>query len=392
MTPPLRVMEIIAGFAVEGPSGGIAQFGINLVQAMDGEKFERILCGLWDYQTEPEKRRICELNQKGIITFAAAAWEEEKPYHSFLRSLQKMDTWLKKHPVDVIHSHSEFGDAAALYLGLKHRVPILARTVHNNTLWRRRPFRRIFLVNLLYPLAFQLEAGVSQDIVDQLNRRPLARILGKKGQVLYNSIDFSRFNNVVPCNRSEKLASLNIPVDAILAGSVGRITEQKGYTYLLEAAARVIQQEPRFHFIIIGTGPQEQALKEKAARLHLDKYITWTGARSDVPELLSCMDMFISSSLWEGLPTVLMESMSMGTPIVATDIPGTKEVIEPMKTGLLVTPGDPEELARSILSLWSMPELAQELSRQAQKAVVKFDIKSVAGQYERLYEELVSSQ
>jgi glycosyltransferase involved in cell wall biosynthesis len=387
MNRPLHVMQLIAGFAVEGPSGGIAQFGINLAQALDPQIIERTLCGLWDYKTESEKERIAVLRTKGMHVFAAGEWEEAKPYHSFVRSLQVVDSWLKRHPVDIIHSHSEFGDAAALYLGLKHRIPCLIRTLHNNTIWTHRPWRRLFLVNIMYPLIFQVEAAVSEDIVSQLNRRPLARLLGKKGRVLYNSIDLSRFEGRTVVDREKLLSGLGIPPGRLVIGTVGRLTEQKGYTFLLDAAARVVKQEPDCHFIIIGSGKMEQELKEKAHHLELNNHLTWAGARNDVPDLLQCLDIFVSSSLWEGLPTVLMESMVSNVPVVATNIPGTREVIAHQDTGLLAAPANPEALAEGIITLIQDRDLAAHLARRARASVARFDIYSVAQKYEQLYQE-----
>jgi glycosyltransferase involved in cell wall biosynthesis len=383
----IHVMEIIAGFSVEGPSGGIAQFGINLIKCLDPDLYSRTLCGLWGYHTAPENQRIEEMNKEGIHTFAAQAWDEDKPYQSFFGSIRAINRFIENHPVDIIHSHSEFGDAAALICGWKNRVPVLMRTVHNNTIWTRRPFRRLFLVNLLYPIAFRKEIGVSQNIVDKLDQRPLAKLVKRRAALLYNSIDLSRFTQMHRPDKTQLLEKLNIHPEAVIAGSVGRLTEQKGYKYLLEAAKIILEKQPNYHFLIIGSGGSEQELKNKSRQLGIEDQVTFTGPRNDVIDLLSCMNVFVSSSLWEGLPTVIMESMAAGIPVVATDIPGTTEIITHEKNGLLVPPGNPQALAEGILKMVNSPGLAERCIKEAKESVKRFDIKTIARQHQGLYEK-----
>ncbi|MEZ4637263.1 MAG: glycosyltransferase [Caldilineaceae bacterium] len=130
--------------------------------------------------------------------------------------------------------------------------------------------------------------------------------------------------------------ALGIAPDAPVIGSVGRFSEQKGYRYFLEAAALLARDLPQARFVLVGSGETESALKTQADALNLGEKIIFTGARDDVETLLPIMDVFVSSSLWEGLPTVILEAMLAETPVVATAVAGTTELVEDGVTGALV--------------------------------------------------------
>jgi glycosyltransferase involved in cell wall biosynthesis len=381
----VRVVQIISGFAVEGPSGGLGRSGIALCRALDREQIEPVVCALWDYGTTHERDRITQLNEEGIEAFAAAPWREEAPYRSFWEAVKGMRSRLAGTQVDVLHSHSEFGDVAALLLKRASSAKIVARTVHNQE-WKKRPLRRVYLTNLMYPLLFDVEIGVSQGLVDYLNARPLARIMGRKARLIYPAFDFSRFYHL-SVDVSEKKRGLNIPAQAQVVGTVGRLMKQKGYRFLVQAAAQVLARQPGVYFIIIGEGEQGDELKALARNLGIDCNIIFTGMRSDVEELLAVMDLFVSTSLWEGLPGVILESMASGVPVVATNILGTRELIQDGENGILVPVQDAGATARAIIEMLQQPEYRRTISTAALGTPGKYAIETVAEKYKALYQE-----
>ena len=105
------------------------------------------------------------------------------------------------------------------------------------------------------------------------------------------------------------------------------------------------------------------------------------------------MDLFVSSSLWEGLPTVLLEAMAAGVPVIATRVSGTIELVENGITGVLVAPGDPQQLATAILAALVQPASGQAMAARAREFVfARFDIAAVARQHEAIYQELAPPQ
>jgi glycosyltransferase involved in cell wall biosynthesis len=388
-TSRMRVLQIIFGLDIESKGGGIERFGVDLTRSLDSELFEVILCGLARYETAFESRRLQELASQGVQTYLATTWEENRPYQSFWRAFTAIRSYIRRTPVDIVHSHNEFADILALLLKISNPGLKILRTVHYgyHFEWRKRPIRRLLLTNFLYPVLFDAETGVSQTIADRLNHRRLAALLNRKAICIHNAIDLRRFDHV-RVDWVEKKKSLGLPPNAALIGSIGRLTEQKGYPILVDAAAQVLQKLPQSYFLIIGDGEMRAELKQRARSLGVEERVNFCGPRSDVEELLGCMDLFASSSLWEGLPTVIMEAMASGVPVVATDIPGTRDLIQDGDNGWLAPTGDPGALADAILTAMGTPELRASMSERGLQVVRAYSIESVAAQYAALYQEL----
>jgi glycosyltransferase involved in cell wall biosynthesis len=386
MDKRIRVGQIIYGFGPEG--GGAARFAVDLSRSLDPQRFERRIFALWDMGSAVERERTHQLGEQGIEALAASRWEADKPYASFGRAWQELRTELARQPADILHSHSEFGDVAALLArGLGSRPKIL-RTIHNGHQleWRRRPLRRLLLTNLLYPLRFDQEIGVSQSIVDQLNRRPVARLLRRQGRLFPNAIDLERFSGAA--QRSKVRAELNLDEDAILVGSAGRMAEEKGFRYLIEAAAQICQDFPRVRFVLAGSGPLQNELHEQAQRLGLEGRLLYAGYRSDIEDWMAGLDLFVSSSLWEGLPTAILESMAAGVPVVATDIEANRGLITDRQNGWLAAPGDGAALASAIAEALRGEEERKAFARRSCELVKRFSIQSIAAEIAAVYEDL----
>ncbi len=166
------------------------------------------------------------------------------------------------------------------------------------------------------------------------------------------------------------------------------MTEQKGYVYLLQAMPLILQQIPDAELVLIGDGEECSHLKNQAVQLGIGNHVHFLGRRNDIPQLLSEMDVFVLPSLWEGLPTVILESMIAGTPVVATDIPGTQELVQDGESGWLVEPADPNSLALAIIKVLKSPADLELIKQKAFKTVDQFSIQTVSTQYEELYRSL----
>jgi glycosyltransferase involved in cell wall biosynthesis len=382
MPARIRVLQLIKNFSIESGGGGIERFGISLAQALDPLRFQVTVCGLWNMGTPVERERIQQISASGVSAFTTAAWNEDHPYQAFRQASQGLRAWISQNPMDILHCHSEFSDMAVVPFGLR-RKPVLVRTVHNRE-WSKRPLRRILLTNLLYPLLFRYEIGVSMGIVEALNHRPLARLLHKQGLCIHNAVDLSRFSNK-KIDALAKRIELGLPADVPVIGTVGRLTRQKGYSFLLDAATRALSEIPQARFVIVGDGDGGPSLRSQTDRLGLKDHVLFTGPRSDVDELLPAFDLFVSSSLWEGLPTVIMESMAAGIPVVATDIPGTRELAVDQAIGWLVEAGNEQALGEAILAALRDPIRRAASVENARRVVQSFSIKAVAAEHETLY-------
>lgn len=384
---PIHLLQLLSGLAVEGPLGGVARFGIELSRHLDPSLVRVTLCGLWDYHTGYEARWQQTLEAEGIPTIVAAPWDAGKPYQSCMAALEGARAQLAG-PYQLIHSHGEFADLAAIALRRRLGAQALVRTVHNEREWSKRPLFGAAFTNLWYPLAFQREVGVAQTVVDNLNRRPLAKLVGQSALLLHNALNVQRFQreSIGILDR----AALGIPTEAYVVGSVGRLRPQKGYHIWLAAAAQVRAVIPQAHFLLIGDGELRPQLEQQAHELGIAEAVTFLGPRHDVEALYPLFDLFVSSSLWEGLPTVILEAMAAGCPVVATAVAGTRELVADGHTGLLAPPDNPGQLAAAIVRMAQEPVLTQTMAIAAKRFVSdKFSIEAVARQHETLYRSLV---
>jgi glycosyltransferase involved in cell wall biosynthesis len=392
MADPINVLQLIFDFQIEASGGGVTRFACELARALDRAEFAPQICGLWHHGTQLEQNLIDDLNREGIPAFTATPWNPHNPYQGFWDALQFLQRKLSRKTELIIHSHSEFADMAALALKFTGHSPFILRTVHYGYKyeWRKRPLRRLLLTNFLYPLFFTQEIGVSQAIVDRLNHRPIARITGKKGLYLNNAVNLERFQSS-KIDRNTLKQKYHFPENQPIIGSVGRLTEQKGYTYFIEAIAQVARQEPELFVILIGEGELRPEIEAQVRNYGLEEQVRLLGSRPDVLDLLACMDLFVSSSLWEGLPTVIMESLAAGIPVVATAIPGTQDLISPRVNGWLADAGDSQDLAKQILLALNDPVKRKKFSAAGQQTVQEFSISSVAEKHARIYRELIQS-
>lgn len=384
----MRILQIISGFAIEGPLGGIERFGIEVSRKLRKMGLEPILCGMWSYGQPYEYEWVERLKSEGIEAFICAEWQESSPYNSFRRVVSDMNN--RAGSYDIIHSHCQFGDILAFFLPNSRKTPKI-RTVHNSYEWKKRPLRRVLLSNIVYPLRYDLEIGVSKHIEKKLNRRFLTKIgWAKPAQTIYNALNLNRFKEL-PDTRASLRASFGLPSDATVIATIGRITAQKAQTDLVLAVQALNQNrsEP-VYCLIIGDGDQREMVNKQINDFGLVREVILTGPRKDIPFLLGGIDCFVSASHWEGVPTVIMESMMANVPVVATSIPGTNELVFDGNTGLLAPPGQPQALAQVIAKSLALSEGEKgQMTRAAQKLVYeRFDIHQIAASYRSIYETL----
>jgi glycosyltransferase involved in cell wall biosynthesis len=159
------------------------------------------------------------------------------------------------------------------------------------------------------------------------------------------------------------------PPDGFLIGSVGRLDRVKGYEDLIRAARIVVDTHPEVRFAIAGCGPLQTSLQRLIVELRLTGRFQLLGFRSDVPNFLAALDLFVSSSLWEGFGLAVAEAMMLGKPVVATRVGGVTDSVIPGKTGTLVAPHDPAALANAILTAVATQGSRSEQIANAQRHV-----------------------
>jgi len=183
---------------------------------------------------------------------------------------------------------------------------------------------------------------------------------------------------------------LDIPSSAPVVGTVGRLIHRKGHHDLLRAIEILATDHPEIHLLVIGDGPRREHLKDLANELGIRDLVTFAGARRDVPELLSVMDVFAFPSHFEGLPGALQEAMLAGLPLVTTPVDGNSELVTEGETGLFAPVKDPEGFAEALARLLQDKEFAQEMGDEAATdAADRFATERMIDEFDDLYRSLL---
>ncbi|MEA3407265.1 MAG: glycosyltransferase [Chloroflexota bacterium] len=249
---------------------------------------------------------------------------------------------------------------------------------------RRQKTLREFMLKILYPLSDQVVAvsnGVASDLITSLSLAP------DKVTTIYNPVVDSSLEDLKnePVEHPWFAADRAVPV--ILG--CGRLTNQKGFAYLIKAVARIQDQIPA-RLVILGKGPLQAALNRLIHSLGLTDRIQLLGFQPNPYKFMARADLFVLSSLWEGLGLALIEAMACGAPVISTDCPsGPGEIITHGVNGLLVPPGDVEALSAAIRKVLSDQESADQLSREGQHRAKDFRICTSIRKYQELFLEVL---
>ena len=189
-------------------------------------------------------------------------------------------------------------------------------------------------------------------------------------------------------DRGRLRRALGLPGDRPVLVSVGRLTRQKGYPYLLNALASM-RAEERPLALIAGDGPDRTDLEARIKHLRLEEDVWLLGNRQDIPDILAAADLFVLASLWEGLPLALLEAMAAGLPCAVTGVGGNLELIETGKSGILLPTANESALAGAIRCLLREP---QERKRMGEAAREHFDrhysLQRLIRAHESLYQKM----
>lgn len=203
--------------------------------------------------------------------------------------------------------------------------------------------------------------------------------------VVPNGIDTDQF---VPGDSSEARRRWGLPQDVPIVGVVARLTREKGVDIAIDA----LQQIPRAHLLIVGDGPERGALERQLETNQLHDRVTFLGLRTDVHSIYPALDVLIVPSRTEAHGLVAAEAMACEIPVVASDLGGLRNIVEPNRTGKLVRAGDWEQFAQSVCHVLNEPGLVRSLGRTGRQSVIeKWSLDRMIRKTEELYDQLLAS-
>jgi glycosyltransferase involved in cell wall biosynthesis len=294
----------------------------------------------------------------------------------FYSNIRDIISICRQHRVDVVHCHLSDAEFTGILAGWLYGARRIISTVHYPALLPERKsgdirnYLRIAATRLLYRLANAVVA-VSDDVAQQLKN--VFRLSPSKIKVIINGIDVEAIHRTLP--NPEHLSSLCALPGQRLITSVGRLMPPKGHGYLIAAMPHLIHQVDNVKLLLAGDGDLKESLEQLSLDLKVRDVISFLGSRSDVPDILALSDVFVLPSISEGTSMALLEAMAGSKPIVATDIPGNRDVLKHEHNCLLVPPCNPEKLAEAISFLLNHPQIAAEYGKNAyQDVCLRFNI------------------
>lgn len=316
------------------------------------------------------------LRQQDVpITFVNKRWKVDPAAYARLKRL------IRELRPDIVHTWlfaaNAYGRAAAFSSGVRH-VIAGERCVDKWKVWHELAIDRYLakrtariVTNSSGVRDFYVRQGIAED----------------KFVIIPNGIDPPEEHGRM--TREQFLNELGLPGDVKLIGAIGRLWPQKRYKDLIWAAELLKAARNDTHLVICGEGPQQELLENFVADVRVGDRVHFLGQRHDVSRWIHLLDCFWLGSAYEGQSNAMMEAMLAGVPVVATDIPGNRDLVVHEETGLLVPVGDAGQMARKTNLLLEEPTLARRLGAAGRERIrTEFTVDKMVERHAELYRQL----
>jgi len=329
----------------------------------------------------PESFVLREAERRGLPVTAATCrrqqdWSDAGIYRKLLREFRP----------DIVHVHTSYDYFVPPILAqlagtrgviMSRHVPYGIRSGLSRRLYGRIFFDRIIA----------LSGSVRRTLLE-------CEIPDQRIATIHHGTDTDAFRAQATTAPEALRAEWQIPGDAFVAGIAGRLIPEKGVGTLLDALTAALANGTDVCGVIIGDGPLEHELRERAATPPLQDHVRFVGFRSDIASAIGALDTLVLASTWaEPCAAVIQQAMALGKPVIGTDIGGTPEMIDQQKTGLLVPPADPDALAKAITTLASDPEKRRKMGDAGrERADELFTLSRMVDRVEALYYDILRAK
>jgi len=277
---------------------------------------------------------------------------------------------LKKCKFDLIHTHGYRADVLGIFLSKLLGVPVIS-TCHgfiSNDLQLKLYNRLDHFVLRFSQRIIAVSQGIKSDLIK-------SGIKESRTRLIQNAVGVSYSDELFAQNRFAKRQKYSIAEKDFVVGYIGRLSEEKGIRYLIEAIALQVRSAFPVKLLIIGEGPQRKELEEFVEKENIKRNVIFAGFQNDIGDWLPAMDVFALPSLTEGTPMSLLEAMAYGIPVIASAVGGVPQVIDSGEEGILVSAGKPQDLSDAILLLYKDIALRERFSEAAKKKIkLKYNI------------------
>lgn len=367
----IRVLHLISSNGLYGAEKVL----LELASGMNSNGASVWLVGVRNLHN-PHLEIIDEARKRGI---PAGVVESNARFDA--RTVNQLVRFIRENRINLIHTHNYKSDFIGMSAARRTNIAIVA----TNHLWTRASFKlRLYeFFDGLILRRFNKVIAVSNQVKQDMLK---AGIKETKIRVINNGIAVKPTDVLKNGLRNK----LGIPEDATVVSCIARLSPEKGHTYLLEAAKKIIEKRADVFFVLVGDGPLRDALIKEAERLKINKRVIFAGYQKKIEDFYSITDIFVLPSLREGLPLAILEAMGFAKPVIATAVGASPEIINDFKTGILVKPANTDELYEALNKLLGDISLRDKLGENAKIFVREnYSVEKMVSAYKEVYEEVV---
>ncbi len=323
---------------------------------------------------------FAEIQKRNTPTFALDCAQRK----DFPKAIWKLARILRREKFDVIQVHLFDASLVGLTAANLARTPLKIFSGHHSHEIVLKNNRTAFYLDCLATRVLADRIIVhSLEMRDDLLRTEKVPL--EKMKVVHLGFDLSHWRPSV-AGRARVRAEFDLGDQKVL-GAVGRLFWVKNYPILLEAFAQIARQRSDLTLLIVGDGPERASLEAQIARLGLKRRVILAGARKDIVDVMSAMDLFVHPSQSESFGQVIVEAFTLGKPMVATSVGIARELIENGQNGFLVPPGEGDSFARTLEKMIALHEKWPEMGREGQRRATGFSAQEMVAAHEKLYRE-----
>ena len=361
----MRIAHLIDDLGCGGAEQMVA--GLSSCQSRSGHLVQ-VIC-LRDIGQNPVDVSVLTDAGVKIVTL-------DKPPGFHFGTLRKLRDHLRSHRIEVLHTHNHlvhhYGAVAARWA----RIPVVLNTLHGtSSLQMSASWTKVLF--WFSCLLSRRVVCVDRQVHDTF--RKVYLLPGRRLCVVENGIDLNRFLSI----------PRRAPGEVVTFGNIGRLEHVKGHDILLRAFSILRKENPCVRLRILGDGTLRHDLRGLAENLSISNDVSFEGFSLDAPSFLGSIDVYVISSLSEGLPLTLLEAMAAGLPVVATAVGGVTELVGKAGCGWLCPPANPDALADAMRKALLAPDLTAIGDRGRVVAGRSYSIERMARDYEDLYSALL---
>lgn len=380
-----RILRLITWL----PTGGIERKISAVLPRLDRSLFEVHLCCIRERGPLAE-----DLERAGIPVHLIPFRSRMDPF-----ALRRLHRLVRRLNIDLVHAHMYRSNVPATLLKLYDENLMVLGHYHNVDTWESR--RQLWFDRYLArrrDMNVAVSEAVRQDVIGRLGLEE------DRVRTLHNGVDLEEFHPLPEEERRLLRASLGFGGEEKLVVSVARLVRAKNQELILRSIAELVASTPEARFLFVGSGPDEERLRELAGHLQVEEYVRFLGRRDDVPAVLAACDVSVLPSLREGFSNAVLESLACGLPVVASDVGGNNEVIDPGVNGYLCEVAEVEgagqgghlglevnsgQFVRYVRRLLEDEALRRRASQSALETVQRFSLENMVRDVEELYLELL---